>query len=477
MRLAAVLGVLILTILGFWACQYSLEVPVKTKNNIIHTALNTIQPKDSSLTFIAEQGFNYQFPTGTNISIPSGALMNKKGELVNGEVSLLFQEYKDAIDLLLSGIPMNLDYGMAKTAGAFKIEVSQFGEKLILDPTKNIKVRFACYEKEEDYSLYLLNEQEHRLDSLFGVPPEMNEEHTQLERSIKRLKPWIKFPLGEDNFAFSYKGILDVIYNKNLTNVNHKLTKKRMQQYGLRWSSLNVETFIDYNGKRELAALMVWQNISKKPLPDWVASGKGSLMKIGKERYRLIVQDSIGARKFSTQVEPVISLRELFAFGPGFWKNDYLKKIEKVAQEESRLAKMPSAFRSFNINHFGIYNWLRQSDEIPSVNLQSLYKLDDLMIGKDDLPGIFYLSADGKGIIHYSNSEFNKMKLYDDPNDRIFTVSEDGAILLFPLDQMSAIEFNQFKKMKEPSFIFKLKKQNKIPSNSEELRAVLHVIP
>ena len=475
MRLTAVLGVLILTVLGFWACQYSIEEEVG--NITFQTSLKSINPQATPFTFIAEQGFTHEFASGTEIQIPGGILMKENGELVNGEVDLSIQEFQDAIDLLVGGVPMNLNEGMARTAGAFKIEASQNGEQLLLDPTKNIEVRLACYEKEEGYSLYFLNEKDDTLDSLFQIKLEMNEDHIQLERSIKRMKPWIKFPLSSDHFAFSYKGILDVIYNKDLTNVSHQMTQKKMEQYGLRWSSLNVESVIEYKGKQELAATMVWRNISRKPLPDWIKEGKGSLEKIKKNRYRLIVQDSSGTKNFSTQIEPVISLNELFSVGPGYWKKNYESKIEKTKLGGLELHEMASAFRSFRVNRFGVYNWLKFTDEIPAIELSAQFKMLNTDFKNTELPGVFYLTSDRKGLRHYPISSRQIIQFFDDPNDRIFSFTPDREVLLFPTDRMSAIDFDQFKKMNQPSFIFKLEKQKQVPASMEELRKVLKVEP
>ena len=107
---------------------------------------------------------------------------------------------------------------LSKTAGAFKIEVRQSNQMLFFDPSQDINIRQATYEKDEDYTLYYFDRKEEALDSLLIVSPEINEAHVQLERQIKRMKPKMKFPLNEDYFSFNYKGILDVMYNKDFVN-------------------------------------------------------------------------------------------------------------------------------------------------------------------------------------------------------------------------------------------------------------------
>jgi len=474
MRLTAVLGLLIFTIAGFWACQYSMEKSEVLEDNLtLKTLANQFVSEDSIFNFLAEEGFQYEFTSGAQIKIPKGALIHSNGQIADGLVDLSFREFRDAVDLLSAGVQMNNSNAMIKTAGAFSVKVEQSGEELFLDPTKNIEIKQACYEKDRDYDLFYLEPENHIRDSLFRVAPQINEVQVQLERKLRKMKPRIKFPLDENYFTFNYKGILDVIYNNDFTNVSHPMTQKKMAKYGLRWSSLNVEEFIDYNGKKELAALMVWKNISRKQIPDWIKDAKGTLQKIDKNRYRLSVTDEAGKKKFSTQLEAIIPLEELFSLGPGYWKQDYNTKIDKVEAGMKQLKSMPSSFRSFRINRFGVYNWLKKSDEMEHVKIQARFEGKKYESKLLESSGIYYLSGDRKGIMYYPHSEWDTLYLFDDPEAILFSILPNQEVLVFPNNQLVEIDLDQFEKMDNPSFLFKMKSIGQIPVSVEEFRVIL----
>lgn len=477
MRFAAVIGLLFLTILGFWACQYTMGEQDEGNSFALNILEEQLPVLDSTYTFMAEDGFQQTFASGTKVTIPGGNLTYKNGHLVNGPVQLSFWEYRDAIDLLAAGISVGTKKGMAKTAGAFRLEIYQAGTPLLFDPTKSIDIRQACYEKEDDYSLFRLEETTNTLDSLFSVRPEINEAHVQLERKLRRTKPQIKFPLDKDHFAFSYKGILDVIYNNNLTNVSHPQTQKKMKQYGLRWSDIQVESFIDYHGRKELASSMIWKNISRKQLPVWTKQAEGTITKINKNRYRLLVQDTTGTKKFSTQLEAVMPLKELFDFGPGYWKNAYKTKVKNNVEGEAQLRMMPSAFRTFRINRLGTYNWQKRSDELESITINAQFKTSESQKAALAAAGIYYLSSDAKGFVHYPLEAWSQLQLFADPGARIFSILADQEIILFPIDELAKIDFSPFKKMDNPSILFKLESTPSKVHSTQELRNILIAEP
>ena len=475
MRLYSILGILVLTIIGVLVCQLSINVDKRQYNDKDHLPFSHLVSEDSIFTFLAEEGFEYEFESGTKIKIPKGVLMEYTGELINGHVVLSFKTYRDAIDLLADGIYTEANSIMTKTAGAFKIEIERAGQKVFLDPTKSIEVKLACYEKEDNYDLNYYNKALKSWEPLYTVKPVINENYTQLERKVKDIKPKIKFPLDKNYFAFSYKEILEEIYDHDLTNVNHGQTQKKMKQYGLRWSNVNVKTFIDHQKQRQYAASLVWQNISRKPFPEWTKNKEGKLEQVSRNRYRLIVEDSIEKKKFSTQIKAIMPLKDLFSYGPGYWKSDYSQRIKKVSAAQKILYNMPSAFRSVRINGFGVYNWQKIVEEIESVNITAQLKVKAPQFSPDKNLGFYYMTGDAKGIAYYPPSKWNDFKFLEDPNASIFSILPNNKLLIFPPDRMRSIEFDQLQKMNSPSFIFKLEPVDKRPKSSQELRNILEL--
>ncbi len=454
-----------------------MDETIAADQQYILPGIEGINAPDSIYTFLAESGFSHQFASGTRIHIPEDALVNRTGLRVRGEVQLHFKEYRDAIDLLVEGLQFNPGMKLSKTAGAFKIEVRQLNQMLFFDPSQDINIRQATYEKDEDYTLYYFDRKEEALDSLLIVSPEINEAHVQLERQIKRMKPKMKFPLNEDYFSFNYKGILDVMYNKDFVNVNHKLTQRKMEQYGLRWSNINVEAFINHNDKREFAALMLWRNLSRKPLPNWTKGARGRMEVINKNRYRLVVTDKDSTKTFSTQLEAVMPLRDLFDLGPGYWKKDYAIRINKIQSATEKLALMASAFRSFSINKFGIFGWQKISDEEESVFINAIFKYPDTLAYDPNEAACYYLSGDNKGIIYYPKSKWPRFEFILDSRARIFSIGPDRQIFYFPVHYLANIEFEHLQKMDSPAFIFEMEPATGKPESVTALRQLLNSVP
>lgn len=474
MRLSLVLLALVFTVIGFVTCRLAETLPDSTSYTYQLPIGEELKEEDQVYNFLAETGFDYEFNSGTSIHIPADALIDQSGKRVQGNVELYFQEYRDALDLFSIGVQLNLDGELSKTAGAFQLKIKQGDQALLFDPSQVISINQATYDKEEDYSLYYLDSEKQIIDSLLTIVPTINEAHVQLERQIKRMKPQIKFPLDEDYFSLSYKGILDVMYNEDFINVNHQLTQKKMANYGLRWSNINVEAFIDYNGKKEFAAMMLWRNVSRKPIPDWTKGGKGTLEQINKNRYRLRVTSADSTRHFSTQIAAVMPLSELFDLGPGYWKKDYELKINQIASLSDALNYMPSAYRQFSINKFGLYSWQKRASEESSVTINATFRHLDEEV---EIVGCYYLSGDAKGLKYYPKSHWPYFEFYTDPDAQIFAVSPDKQIYYYPSQNLMEIEFEHLQKMNNPAFIFEMESAAIQPKSVHTFRQLFHSSP
>jgi|GEM_PF-3546527 len=97
-------------------------------------------------SFSASQGLEYKTTNGSTVRIPPGALLDKNGKTVSGEVWLNFQEYRDAADFILAGIPMSTmqggQYYAFNSAGMFTLRVTQNNEELQLAPGKSVEMEY-----------------------------------------------------------------------------------------------------------------------------------------------------------------------------------------------------------------------------------------------------------------------------------------------------------------------------------------------
>lgn len=121
----------------------------KMKENIVWTSLDPSVPNRLNLS------------TGTEIIIPENAFVTKEGKPVKGEVEFAVEEFKNATDIFLSGLPMSYDSaGVTYTfssAGMMELRAYSKGEELDLAPDKQLEIKMTS-EQEGKFNLYSLDD-------------------------------------------------------------------------------------------------------------------------------------------------------------------------------------------------------------------------------------------------------------------------------------------------------------------------------
>ena len=99
-----------------------------------------------------------RYETGSIISIPKNSFENTKGEAVEGHITVKYREFHNAMEVAISGIPMNLgDTAQLLSGGMFEITAQKEGGDLSLKNGSEINVQLATSEKGEKYDYYFLN--------------------------------------------------------------------------------------------------------------------------------------------------------------------------------------------------------------------------------------------------------------------------------------------------------------------------------
>lgn len=108
-------------------------------------------------------GGSIEYPSGTQIYIPDYAFVDENGNNVEGNVAIDYREFRDQVDILISGIPMTYDSagqkGNFESAGMFEINASVNGKEVFLAPGKKVDLKFAVVDTTADYNFYHLDEQ------------------------------------------------------------------------------------------------------------------------------------------------------------------------------------------------------------------------------------------------------------------------------------------------------------------------------
>lgn len=112
---------------------------------------------------------------GTVLEIPANAFVDKNGNRVTGKVDIGYREFRNQLDILVSGIPMVFDSAGTKkqfeSAGMFEITASVNGEEVFLAKDKRIDVEFTLSDSTGGYNLYYYNDKKGNWENEQEVKP------------------------------------------------------------------------------------------------------------------------------------------------------------------------------------------------------------------------------------------------------------------------------------------------------------------
>jgi len=133
---------------------------------IIPKDKNILSVNSQEYKFIAEEGGTFTFTrSGSVIRIPDHAIIRKDGSKVEGEVTLTYEEYRDAADFISSGISLRYDssgsHNYFNSGGMFKIRAYQNGEELSLASGKKIRMAFVATDTLPGMNFYQMDQQSH----------------------------------------------------------------------------------------------------------------------------------------------------------------------------------------------------------------------------------------------------------------------------------------------------------------------------
>lgn len=102
------------------------------------------------------------YPSGTKIFIPANSLVDESGAEVTGSVLLSYREFRDPVDILVSGIPMKYDsagnVAHFESAGMFEIYASKDGKPLSVSNGKKIQMNFVTTSADSSFNFYEYND-------------------------------------------------------------------------------------------------------------------------------------------------------------------------------------------------------------------------------------------------------------------------------------------------------------------------------
>jgi hypothetical protein len=126
------------------------------------------------------KGGTFSHPSGSLIHIPANAVVYENGKSVFGNYTISYTEYRNAAEILFSGLPMEFNDRtgsyLFNSAGMYEIRGTKDGQELMLQ--KDISIDFNCTKNEADVNFYEMNDQSGEWivlrKDLFGQQTEKN---------------------------------------------------------------------------------------------------------------------------------------------------------------------------------------------------------------------------------------------------------------------------------------------------------------
>jgi hypothetical protein len=134
--------------------------------------------------------------TGTVIRIPGNAFVDKNGNPVSGNIEIGYREFRDQLDILVSGIPMVFDSAGTKkqfeSAGMFEITASINGEEVFLATDKKINMEFNSQNPANNFNLYYYDDAKGNWEPEPGLQPTVSKSKTTY-RKVRMSNAMTKF--------------------------------------------------------------------------------------------------------------------------------------------------------------------------------------------------------------------------------------------------------------------------------------------
>lgn len=467
------------------ACNTPIEKIVEIPFQLLDPPIPELAGKFQEFEIDNSKGEVLKIASGTSITIPAGALLGQDGKPVEGKVKIKYREFHDAIDVWLSGIPMDYQNGSVKetfqTAGMFEIRGEKDGEALQIADGKGLLVRMASFEAGKDYPFYQLEETGkgwQLIDTTYKI--EVNEEKIKMKKKISSNIPGLAFPLDSKYFTFDYNAILDVTYNddyyKIRENKANPAVSSKAKKYGLSWVNANAHSDITYKGVVQPAAMMVWKNLSGKNFPVWMKDEHKdycAFEKVAGNVYKVKVESNDGAKSFEATIEAIMPLAQLYKFSPEYWENNYKAAMAKVDAEMERLRTEVDVFRSFEVAGFGIFNYDKFMKEEDRIDIHAQFQAEQSILQANEnyeMQVVYCLPEDNKTVIKLPKGDWGKVSLLPNNKARFITVLPGGTIGIYSAEKYMALDFEDLRKKDDPKVVFELIKEMDKPNSADALK-------
>ncbi len=423
----------------------------------------------TEFTVNTEKDTILEMPSGTKINVPANAFINKQtGEKVQGEVKLKYREFHNAVDIMLSGIPMNIkvmgEDKTFETAGMFELAGEQNGAEVEITKGKNINVELASQYEGTDYDFFYFDKNAGGEWQWAGYPEtKVNTKKIESQRKLDSTIITDKV-INDIYFTLNYDVLMDWMLGNNNDKINKYAkspkSKSRLAEYNIRSYNINISLFMYYGSIRYYPSEILWENVELKTIPKEFQNFKSNIKykhpavriplncnfkRIKGNLYEMTMYK--GKNKFTMKIKAVFPLKNLFKRSAKNWKQEfaeiiqdtkndekiylkkieeYKKKIEEYKKEQEKINKMAKTVRSFSVPQMGIYNfdrcltnenWLAIN---PKFVINSEINDKEIIFNKPSM----LIFEDNSGFINLSSSRSYDFKINPNTNFTIVIIDD-----------------------------------------------------
>lgn len=385
---------------------------------------------------------------GSEIVIPANSIVDKKGNLMKEPLTIKYKEYRDMVDVFLSGITMQYDSGGAtyhfESAGMFEIAAFKGDEELFLNQDSSIVVNYSSEHLGDKYNIYQFNKADNKWNYMYkdtsalALKPDLETELETVESEIKTIEASIPpAPVMETPKSISIK--LDVLESEFpeiaiYDNIKFQITDSKdfnVSESEMEWDVVQVKKSAtgDYVLHFESGKTIKEYNC----IPVFEKKDYGSAMKMFEEKYKkslALLEEKKAARE--EMFKKLNAEKDAQAASLRAYNLKQMNISEAMATNEKIM-------RTFSIESFGIYN-----SDYPQDLPQGATILAQLKDKKETKPDTFLIFKK----LHLVEKEKNALYTYYSPKNFSFNPKEENMIWTVTDDnKLAFISYENFKKM------------------------------
>lgn len=455
----------------------------------VNPPIPSLNPPSDNFIVNTELDSTLVYSTGTFITIPSSAFVDADGKDVKGKVEIHYREFHDAIDIMLSGIPMNYDSAgtmyQLESAGMFEITATQDGKALTLKPNKTLTVNMISHiNNTTDYNIYSLDTVKSRWEYVSENTANNNscisafedrvldgKADAEIKTFVSSNKPFCpkKASSERENFVidFSKDEFPELAVFSGLKfepigkNYNANLSEKTWDEVLVERSPDNEHYVITFSSGKESHSFTVIPVVDEKnyetAMKDFASLQKKYEMRLA-EKKRIVAKANDSLYKVNVKFERVAARSDLNERFNSFVNDSY-----------NETSKDLLAYRTFAIGKLGFWN----SDKPFPFFAKGRRTFVAAFVGKDnqslDLKKVYLIRREINSAYLISKNEFGAFPFHAEAVDVMIGITEENQLFYLKGEELKLV------KNQGGNILFKMNKTAESIVSSTQLKDLLRI--